>query len=133
MVSMVPFAVEARTACLVIHVSGLAAHTRNLRSTPAVSLMVMRAEVAGEPVHALPRVTFDGRAELLDIANPISQSCRAAYLARFPEAAPMTELGDFMFVAIHPTGAREVAGFGAARFLDSQQLVKLLRSLAEGG
>ena len=73
-----------RTACLVIHVSGLAAHTRNLRNTPAVSLMVMRAEVAGDPVHALPRVTVGGRAELLDIANPIGQVCRAAYLARFP-------------------------------------------------
>ena len=33
-VSMVPFAVEPVSASLVIHVSGLAAHTRNLQTTP---------------------------------------------------------------------------------------------------
>src|SRR5450830_628006 len=56
-VSMVPFALEPHSPCLVIHVSGLAAHTRNLQTTPQVSLLVMQAEVPGEPVHALPRVT----------------------------------------------------------------------------
>ena len=64
LVSMVPFAIEAGQPCLVIHVSGLAAHTRNLQSSPRVSLMVMRAEAEGEPVHALPRVTLEGRAEV---------------------------------------------------------------------
>ena len=62
LVSMVPFAIEPQQRCLVIHVSELAAHTRNLQATPRVSLMVMQCEVAGEPVHALPRVTFDGTA-----------------------------------------------------------------------
>ena len=55
-VSMVPFALESRSAGLVIHVSGLAAHTRNLQAAPQVSLLVMQTEVAGEPVHALPRL-----------------------------------------------------------------------------
>ena len=59
-VSMVPFAIEPQLHCLVIHVSGLAAHTRYLQARERVSLMVMQAEVAGEPVHALPRVTLDG-------------------------------------------------------------------------
>src|ERR1035437_3877690 len=50
-VSMVPFAIEPQIHCLVIHVSGLAAHTRNLQARDRVSLMVMRSEVAGESVH----------------------------------------------------------------------------------
>jgi putative heme iron utilization protein len=54
-VSMVPFAVDPDSACIIIHVSGLAPHTRNLQKSPRVSLLVMQAEVAGEPVHALPR------------------------------------------------------------------------------
>jgi len=127
LVSMVPFAVEPSQACLVIHVSGLAAHTRNLQTSPAVSLLVMRAEVEGEPVHALPRVTLEGRAEPLVPASPAWEACRATYLARFPEAEPMTQLGDFMFIAIHVSAARQVAGFGAARSLDAQALAQLLR------
>jgi hypothetical protein len=51
-VSMVPFAVEPASGQVVIHVSGLAAHTGNLQRHPQVSLLVMQAEVAGEPVPA---------------------------------------------------------------------------------
>lgn len=39
----------------------------------------------------------------------------------------MTELGDFMFVAIAVQGARQVAGFGAARSLDAQTVAEVLR------
>ncbi len=129
-VSMVPFALEPTSACVVIHVSGLAAHTRNLQDTPQVSLLVMQAEVAGEPVHALPRVTLLGRAEVLERHSTAWAAARAAYLARFPEVEPMTQLGDFMFVAVHVTDARQVAGFGAARSLDAETLASVLRPLA---
>lgn len=121
-VSMVPFAVEPQLHCLVIHVSGLAAHTRNLQARNRVSLLVMQSELAGEPVHALPRVTLEGVAEVVQRGSPQWTACRASYLARFPEAEPMTELGDFKFVAIKVTGARQVAGFGAARSLDEDEI-----------
>lgn len=129
-VSMVPFAVAPRGACVVIHVSGLAAHTRNLQASPQVSLLVMQAEVAGEPVHALPRVTLEGQAEVLAPGSAAWAEGRAAYLARFPEAEPMTELGDFRFVAIHLSGARQVAGFGAARSVDADTLKSVLQPLS---
>lgn len=129
-VSMVPFAVDTATGALVIHVSGLAAHARNLQATPAVSLMVMQAEVAGEPVHALPRVTLEGIACVLEGDSPAWASARAAYLARFPEVEYMTQLGDFRFVAIAASGARQVAGFGAARSIDADELALVLRAPA---
>ena len=128
-VSMVPFALEPVSACVVIHVSGLAAHTRNLQQSPKVSLLVMQAEVLGEPVHALPRVTLIGEAEVLVRDSAAWTAARAAYLARFPDVEPMTQLGDFMFVAIHLTEARQVAGFGAARSLDAETLASVLRPL----
>ena len=130
-VSMVPYAMEPCGACLVVHVSGLAAHTRNLQQTPTVSLLVMQPEVAGEPVHALPRVTLEGQAEVLAAGSSKWQACRTAYLARFPEAEPMTQLGDFMFVAIRVAGARQIAGFGAARSVDAHELNHVLK-LAPG-
>lgn len=124
-VSMVPFAIDPQAGTLVIHVSGLAPHTGNLQKSPQVSLLVMESEVAGAPVHALPRVTLEGLAQLLESDSTEGLSARSAYLARFPEAEPMTQLGDFMFVAIRPTGARQVAGFGAARALDAQALAEV--------
>jgi hypothetical protein len=127
-VSMVPFAIAPVQGCVVLHVSGLALHTRNLQATPNVSLMVMEAEKAGEPVHALARVTLVGTAAVLPSDTPAWHDARKAYLERFPEAEPMTQLGDFMFVAINVDGARQVAGFGAARSLDAQDLAQVLRS-----
>ena len=128
-VSMVPFAIDGSSGNVVIHVSGLAAHARNLQLTPRVSLMVLQAEVAGEPVHALPRVTLDGIASVLDADSPALASARVAYLSRFPDVEYMTQLGDFRFVAIAVTGAHQVAGFGAARAVDAEELALVLRSL----
>jgi putative heme iron utilization protein len=125
-VSMVPYAIVGAQGCIVIHVSGLAAHTRNMQRAPVVSLMVMQPEMAGAPVHALPRVSLDGRAEVLAPETPLWMACREAYLARFPEAEPMTQLGDFRFVALHVSGARHVAGFGAARTVNAQELALVL-------
>lgn len=129
-VSMVPFALEPQSACVVIHVSALAAHTRNLQARPHVSMLVMQAEALGEPVHALPRVTLQGQACVLEPGSTAWADARTAYLARFPEVAPMTELGDFMFVIIQLQGARQIAGFGAARSLDADGIAQLLRPLA---
>lgn len=119
-VSMVPYAIAPRAGCLVIHVSSLAAHTRNLRAKPDVSLLVVQSEVMGESVHALPRVTLAGVAVVLTPNSSDWAECKSAYLTRFPEAQPMTELGDFMFVAVRVSGARHVAGFGTARSIDDE-------------
>lgn len=127
-VSMVPYARCAAEGGLVLHVSALAPHTRNLLAHPQVSLMVMAAEVDGQAVHALPRVTLDAVAHVPEPGSAAWAAARAAYLARFPEAEPMTALGDFMFVLLRPTGARQVAGFGAARQVDTDELARLLAS-----
>ncbi|APW47051.1 HugZ family protein [Rhodoferax antarcticus] len=128
-VSMVPFAIEPDSATLVIHVSLLAPHTRNLLSDPAVSLMVMQAEAPLEPVHALPRVSLDGTAARLTPDSAAWQAARSAYLARFPEAEMMTRLGDFSFFAIKVTEARHIAGFGSARPLAPEDLTSVLHYL----
>ncbi len=125
-VSMVPYALLPAQRGLVIHVSGLAAHTRNLLAHPRVSLMVMAGEADGEPVHALARVTLDGTARVPGRDSALWAAARAAYLARFPEAEPMTALADFQFVLITPTQARQVAGFGAARTVDAGDLAQIL-------
>jgi putative heme iron utilization protein len=86
----------------------------------------MKSEVPGKPVHALPRVTLEGMATMLEADSPQWQACRAAYLARFPEAQPMTQLDDFQFVVIHVTRGRQVAGFGAARDVNEEEIKRTL-------
>jgi heme iron utilization protein len=126
-VSMVPYAIEPDSGCFIVHLSGLAPHTRNLQQNPQASLMVCAAEIKGEPVHALSRVTLDVMADTLPDEHPDQPAARAAYLARFPEAEPMTGLGDFRFVRLRAHGARQVAGFGAARSVEADELTAVLR------
>jgi heme iron utilization protein len=126
---MVPFAVEPLQGRLVMHVSGLAAHTRHLQQRPGLSLLVTAREVLGKPVHALPRITLNGVAEPLEPGSPQWNAFRGAYLKRFPEAEPMTQLGDFRFVAIRVTGGRHIAGFGAARDVDEDEIQRVLRAM----
>lgn len=127
-VSMVPFAVERCAGTLVLHLSGLAAHTGHLQQHPRASLLVMQPEQPQEPVHALPRATLTVQAHTLLSDHPWYASAREAYLARFPEAEPMTALGDFRFVALEVLGARHVAGFGAARTVSADELQHALRA-----
>lgn len=132
-VSMVPYAIVPELGAFAIHVSGLAAHTRFLAARPAVSLLVTQREAPGEPVHALPRATLEGQAKPLEPESDDWRACRAAYLQRFPEAEPMTQLGDFRFVAIEIKGARQVAGFGSARSIDEEEVRLALRPEHYGG
>jgi len=127
-VSMVPFAIDTQQGVVVIHVSQLAAHTANMLASPQVSLLVMQAERPDESVHDLPRVTLQGNAIQLITDTPAWESARSAYLARFPEAEPMTQLGDFRFFSIIISSARHVAGFGAARTVTPEECSQILHA-----
>lgn len=128
-VSMVPFAIDGNACELVLHVSGLAAHSGNMRRAPRVSLLVCAAEAEGEPVHALPRVTLDAQARFAEPGSPEAERARAVYLQRFPEAEMMTSLGDFRFAHLTLLGARQVAGFGAARSLPADEVRRALAAI----
>lgn len=130
-VSMTPFAILPEPGCLALHLSGLAAHTQYLQQSPRVSLLVMQPEQAEASALALPRVTLSCQAEVLPHGSDAAAPCLAAYLARFPDAEPMTGFPDFRFVMLHVTQARHVAGFGAARSLEADRILELLRLPAE--
>ncbi|MBU6222975.1 MAG: pyridoxamine 5'-phosphate oxidase family protein [Planctomycetes bacterium] len=122
--SMVPFAVTTigGRLQLIAHVSGLAAHTRDMRSNPDVCLMVMAPETDKVPPQALPRVSISGRAVFIPGDHPEHAVLKVAYLGKFPEAADLFQLGDFSIVAIEPVSARFVAGFARAMTLSAKTL-----------
>ncbi|MGY0195967.1 pyridoxamine 5'-phosphate oxidase family protein [Leptothrix sp. BB-4] len=137
--SMVPFAVLIGHAdevggelALILHVSELAAHTRQMRQEPRVALLVTASEDAADTPQALPRVSLSATASFVEPGTDRHARASAAYLARFPQSELMTQLPDFQFVALMPTAVRHVAGFGAARSVDPADLARVLRDLRPG-
>jgi hypothetical protein len=126
-VSMVPFAVLPEGDAFVIHVSRLAAHTKDLIGDPRCCLLVMQPEGEGVAAQALARVSIQGEAREMEKGSAAARACREAYLARFPGTAPLTEFGDFSFFAIRPSQARFVAGFAQAMSVTGETLAKTLR------
>ena len=126
--SMIPFA-----ACLgpmglrlVTHVSGLAAHTREMRSCPDVCLLITAAEAPDTMPQALARVSIPARAEFIGEDQPDHAALKAAYLKKFPDAASLFQLGDFAIVVFEPEHSRLVAGFARAVTLPPEAMAAAL-------
>jgi putative heme iron utilization protein len=126
-VSMVPFALDEPAPAFVIHVSSLAAHTRDMHEHPRVSLLVVAPDDGGRP-QARPRLTVQGDAGPLARDSDRYAAARALYLRRFPEAEDTFALADFALFAIVPLSARYVGGFAQAVSLNAEQFARALHS-----
>ncbi|WP_243317451.1 HugZ family protein [Geothrix paludis] len=128
-VSMVPVVPAPDGAGFLIHVSGLAQHTRDLRADARASLLLVVPMEEGQNPLALPRVTLQGVAEEIPGESSRHDQAAEAYLARFPEAEMTLGLGDFSFFLIRPASGRLVLGFGRALSLDAAQIQTSLRAI----
>jgi heme iron utilization protein len=125
-VSMVPYAVLPDGSGLVIHVSGLSAHTSDMAASPRVSVMIMAADAPGALAQSLPRVTIQADGERLAATGAGHGPAREAYVARFPHAARIFELPDFSLFVLRPVSLRLVAGFAQAVTLPAGALAEAL-------
>jgi heme iron utilization protein len=123
-VSMVPFALAEGS--LVVHVSRLSSHTADMLAHQRVSVMVLDEASPGVMPQARARVTIAGDAASMERGSGDESRARAAYLARFPDAAPIFELGDFSLFAIRPRTVRVIAGFGRAETLAPDELAEAI-------
>lgn len=119
-VSMVPFAI-AGDGALVIHVSKLASHTRDMLKNPEVSMLIAEPESSEKMAQALARVTVQGRARVRERDHKSYAEARATYARRFPDAAPLFDFSDFKLFVIRPLSARLIAGFGQAVTIDAAE------------
>ena len=126
-VSMAPFALLPGGAGFVIHVSQLAAHTRDMLLSPDVSLLVVAPPRPDVPAQALARITIQGRAMQYADVDAGRAEAKAAYLARFPQSAELFGFADFSLFAIWPDSIRFVGGFAQATTLSPQTLAEVLR------
>jgi hypothetical protein len=125
-VSMVPFAMLPSGSGFVIHVSQLAAHTKDMLLSPHVSLLVIAPPTPDVPAQALARVTIQGRAVQYADAAEGHAGAKAAYLARFPQSAELFSFADFSLFAILPDSIRFVGGFAQATTLSPETLADVL-------
>ena len=123
-VSMVPYAVVADPFALVVLVSALSAHTRDMRQSPRVALMATEPEHPDRPVHALARVSLDVQAIPLEHADEHHAAAQAAYAARFPDMTMLFGLGDFALFTLAPLAVRAVFGFAQAHSLTPAALAR---------
>ncbi len=123
---MVPFAMLPGTSRFVIHVSQLAAHTKDMLSSPQVSLLVVELPTPEVTAQALARVTIQGQAVQCTDSTPGHAEAKAAYLARFPQSIQMFDFSDFSLFAIEPSTIRFVGGFAQATSLTPETFSRVL-------
>ena len=123
--SVVAAALDAHGAFL-IHVSGLAAHTRQLRETGRASVLLAEDENATTQPLARRRLTWRCTAEFLPPADPRFPTAVEAMRARFGATLELTlALPDFHLVRLQPQSGRLVAGFGETYEVDPADWTKL--------
>jgi putative heme iron utilization protein len=120
--TMVAYAPEPGLGGLVMHLSGLAAHTRALLDDPRCSLAITRPDGGKGDPQLLPRLSLQGSAEALEPETKKHAAARALYVARFPAAEPRFELADFVLFRFVPAEARYVGGFARAIRMSGGQL-----------
>lgn len=127
LVSWVAVVADATPGHLLLHLSQLALHTRNLQENPRASLgfSELDRDPARDP-QTLARVSLTGRVVAVARAGAGYAAARARYLAALPASAIQFELGDFQLLRFETDGARFVPGFGRAQRLDAETLRNLL-------
>lgn len=103
--SITPYVVD-HDGSLLILISALAEHTRNIRNDSRVSLITHNQSDAN--------IQMQGRVTVVGHAHPAidPEQCGTRYLRHFPEAAAYLSMADFAFYRIHPLAIRYIGGVG---------------------
>ena len=103
--SITPYLVD-HDGSLLILISALAEHTKNIQHDPRVSLITHNQED--------PHIQTQGRITVVGAASLFAQRELAGkrYLRYFPEAQTYYDMPDFQFYRIVPQALRYIGGFG---------------------
>lgn len=124
LVSLILFVAAPDFSAFFIHASRLAQHTQDIMADPRVSLMVAETDDGLRDPQQLARISLRGLALPVPENDPGYAAARALYLARFPQASIIFNLGDFALYRIEPHSARYVAGFGKTFNLNLDSLTR---------
>ncbi|MDD2701999.1 MAG: pyridoxamine 5'-phosphate oxidase family protein [Sideroxydans sp.] len=112
--SITPYMVE-HDGSLLILISGLAEHTKNILNDSRVSLITHNQDD--------PHIQTQGRATV--VGHAVYQQDRAGcgkrYLRYFPEAQTYFDMADFNFYRITPLAIRFIGGFGDIHWVKTEK------------
>ena len=120
--SFVAYVPEPGFEGFLLHVSRLAAHTRNLLTRPAAALAVSEPDDGHGDPQLLRRITLEGSVGVITRDTPDYHASRGHYLAKLPQSERLFGFEDFVLMRLHPQTARYVGGFASAFQLSPAQL-----------
>ena len=111
--SITPYLVD-HDGSLLILISTLAEHTKNILHDPRVSLITH--DQHDPQIQTQGRITVVGNAE----PEPDREQAGLRYLRYFPEAQGYFGMHDFSFYRIRPMAIRYIGGFGRIHWVDME-------------
>jgi putative heme iron utilization protein len=120
--TMVAYAAEPGLEGLLLFVSLLSAHTRNMLENPRVSVAVSAPDTGDGDPQLLPRVSLKGLVSEIDRPSSDFDAAAARYVARFPSAEMRFQLGDFKLLRFVVDEGRYVGGFARAFTVSGAEL-----------
>ncbi len=110
--SITPYLVD-HDGSLLILISTLAEHTKNIQHDPRVSLIAHNQED--------PHIQTQGRITMVGTAQIIMDKDKTGrrYLRYFPEAQSYFDMHDFSFYRIMPQSLRYIGGFGKIHWVEA--------------
>ena len=121
-VSWVAYASEPDFSGFLLHLSTLAAHTRNLLAHPCAGLAISALERDEEDPQTLARVTMQGAITVISQDHADYSAAAQLYQERLPASIPRFAFTDFLLLRLIPTRIRFVGGFAQAYSLDHTEL-----------
>ena len=122
--SICPYLVD-HDGSLLILISDLAEHTKNIKADPRVSLITHSQDD--------PQIQAQGRVIVVGTAHfvPGREQASKRYLRYFPETATWLALQDFQFYRVVPRAIRYIGGFGKIHWIDLENYAPAAYPLVE--
>jgi len=123
-IGLLPFVCMPDYRALVVHASRLARHTRGLTQGAPFDVLIHEPD-DGVDAMQVKRVTLRGVVGTVERDSDAHTAVKQRFLHRFPDAAPITELGDFSFFILLIDAGRLVTGFAGAANVTPDTLSQL--------
>jgi putative heme iron utilization protein len=130
-VGLLPFALERGYGSLLIHASDLALHSRGLAPDAPFSALIQAPDSPERDPLQIPRVTLQGRVEVLERGGDDYEQGKTLYTTAFPASQVTFGLGDFRLYRLKLEKGRLIGGFARAATV-SPAVLEELESRATG-
>lgn len=121
--SLTPYVVD-QNGQVIILVSDLAQHTKNMKANPKVSLTISQTSTE-ENKQATMRATYLGQAKKIEREDEEYPTISERYIKEFPQAKNYFDTHDFYFYRLEFARIRMIAGFGKIYWVEPEEWRKV--------